>query len=158
MAAAWVVVRAGVDGAVWNDGGVGVVGVAPWGMGWCARGADTVHRAAGAQRAVEVVVLCMALGSVGIRRDRGAVARAGGHHWGVCEEAGFGGVIVAAISGAGELCGGAQLFRLATQPSGARLSVLLISVARIDRSCDSDDLLLDAKLPVAQSNVMTSTT
>ncbi len=31
MAAAWVVVRAGVDGAVWNDGGVGVVGVAPWG-------------------------------------------------------------------------------------------------------------------------------
>lgn len=158
MGAAWVVVRAGVDGAVRNDGGVGVVGVASWGMGWCARGADTVCRAAGAQRAVELVVLCMALGSLGVRGHRGAVARAGGHHWGVCEEAGLGGVIVAAVSGVGELCGGAQRFGLAAQSSGARLSVLLISVARIDRSCNSDDLFLDAKLPVARSKVMTSAT
>ncbi len=118
---AGLAVRAGVDGAVRNDGGVGVVGVAPWEMGWCAHGADTVRRAAGAQRALELVVLCVASGGVGIRGHRGAVARAGGHHWGVCEEARFGGVVVGAVSGVGELCGGAQFFGLATQPSGAWL-------------------------------------
>lgn len=146
-----VVVRAGVDGAVRDDGGVGLVGVAPWGMGWRACRADTFPGAAGAERAVELVVLCMALGSVGIRGHRGAVARAGGHHWGVCEEARFGGVVVGAVSGVGELCGGAQFFGLATQPSGAwlicaadlgphRLGVAIATICCLMRSC----LLLEA--------------
>ncbi len=121
VGAAGVVVRAGVDGVVRNDGGVGVVGVAPWGMGWCARGADTVRRAAGAQRAVELVVLCVASGRVGVRRHRGAVARAGVHHRSVCEEANSGGMVVGAVSGMGELCGGAQFLGMATQSSSARL-------------------------------------
>jgi len=151
MGAAGVVVRAGVDGAVRDDGAVGVVGVAPWAMGWRACGADTFPGAAGAQRAVELVVLCIALGSVGVCGHRGAVAGAGGDHRCVWEEASFGGVVVGAISGVGELCGGAQFFGLATQPSGAwlicaadlgshRFGVAIATICCLMRSC----LLLDA--------------
>ncbi|EKQ59496.1 tryptophan-rich sensory protein [Xanthomonas citri pv. malvacearum str. GSPB2388] len=93
----------------------------PWGMGWRACGADSFLGAAGAQWAVELVVLCMASGGVGVYGHRGAVAGAGGDHRCVCEEASSGGVVVGAISGMGELCGGAQFLGLATQPSGAWL-------------------------------------
>lgn len=145
MGAAGLVVRAGVDGFVRDDGSVGLVGVAPWGMDWCARGADTVRRAAGAQWAMELVVLCVAFGGMGVRGHRGAMACAGGDHRGVCEEASSGGVVVGAVSGMGELCGCAQLFGVATQSSGARLISLRTLVTCIYQRDGGDDLLPDAK-------------
>lgn len=120
---AGVVVWTGMDSVVRNDGGVGVVGVAAWQPGGDASGAGPVRAAADAQWLVELAVLCVAVGSLGIGRHRGAVAGVGRNDRRVRQAAATGGVVIGAVSGVGELRSGAQLFGLATQPSGAWLII-----------------------------------
>lgn len=121
VGAAGLVVRTGVDSVVRNDGGVGLVGVAARQPGGDASGAGPVRAAADAQWFVELAVLCVAVGGLGIRGHRGAMAGVGRKDCRVREAAGVGGVALGALSGVGELRGGAQLFGLATQSPGTRL-------------------------------------
>lgn len=142
VGAAGLVVRTGVDSVVRNDGGVGLVGVAAWQPGGDASGAGPVRAAADAQWLVELAVLCVAVGSLGVGRHRGAVAGVGRNDRRVRQAAATGGVVIGAVSGVGELRSGAQLFGLATQPSGAWLIFLLRLLTCTVRRCDGDHLLL----------------
>lgn len=121
VGAAGLVVRTGVDSVVRNDGGVGVAGVAARQLVRDAFCAWPVCAAADAQWFMELAVLRVAVGSLGVCRHRGAVAGVGRNDRRVRQAAGTGGVVVGAVYGVGELRGGAQLFGLATQSSGAWL-------------------------------------
>lgn len=122
LGTAGVVVRAGVDCVVRDDGGVGVVDLAAWRVGWGARCAERVRVAAGAQWVVELAVLCVAHGGMGVRRYRGAVVGAGGDHRDVRSAQPWCCVVVGSLSAVGQLCGGAELCGVAAQSSDAWLS------------------------------------
>lgn len=124
LGTAGVVVRAGVDCVVRDDGGVGVVDLAAWRVGCGTRCAERVRVAAGAQWVVELAVLCVAHGGMGVRRYRGAVVGAGGDNRDVRSAQPWCCVAAGSLSAVGQLCGGAELCGMAAQSSAAWVSGL----------------------------------
>lgn len=129
LGAAGVVVWARVDSVVRNDGGVGVVGLAARWVEQYAWGAESVRAAVGVERVVELVVLCLAHGRLGVCRYRGAVVGVGADDRGVRQVATGCCVVVGSISAMGKFCGGVELFGVAAQSSGAWLRPAWIKVA-----------------------------
>jgi len=69
--------RTGVDGALRDDGGGSLAGVASRRLGSAATASDAVLRAAHAQRRLDAAVLWSALAGGGVRGNRASLAR----HW-----------------------------------------------------------------------------
>lgn len=126
LGTAGMVIRAGVDCAVRDDGDIGVAGLAPRRMEQCAWGAGSVRAAVGVERVVELVVLCLAHGCLGVCRYCGAVGGVGADDRSVRQVAAGCCVVAGSVSAVGEFCGGVELCGVAAQSAGAWLRVVWI--------------------------------
>src|SRR3546814_1334062 len=115
--------RARLDLSLRPDGYRRLAGMAPRGCAREPKRALVVLAPARAQRTLELALLRVAPGWVGVRRDCGALGSDCRHPGVLLARAAVGGSLAHPVLVVGELCGGAQLFGLAAQSAASGIGL-----------------------------------